>query len=85
MQNTNLYKQLSLEDLKSVHSFRLWIKESLSHLYTNKEITNTHLLIYLDYMKSVIAEAENVDKPFWLNLIRQLENKLKSLKRVEKS
>jgi len=83
MPNTNRYNTIRLDNLKSLEAFRMWIKENLPNLYRNKKIPDEHLLIFLSYIKRVMSEAEEIDKSFWLSLVRQLESNLKSINRVE--
>lgn len=75
-------KDLKPVDLESPQAFRTWIKTNMEHRYGGKEIPPTHLLIYLDYIESQIRKNNQIDKLFWLGLMRNLKSKFSSLKRV---
>lgn len=77
------FQTITPNDLANVNSFRKWIKKNLEHLYTRKDVPTEHLLIYIDYMKSIIQKNKKVDVPFWMSLIRKLDSDIKSLKKVE--
>lgn len=83
----NKQSRISPEDLGGVEAFRVWIKNNLKHLYKpqeqDKKIPNEHLLIYLDYVKRVVIDSEQIEHPFWLRLIRTMESELQAIKRVE--
>jgi len=83
MQN-NRFQKLELSDIRSVNSFRIWIKNSLGNIYANKEVPNEHLLIYLNYVEEVVNNKENIDKVLWLKQLRKLESDIISLNKVEK-
>ncbi len=72
------------EDLASVDNFRRWVKNNLSHIYHGKKIPQDHLLICLDYIRDVVNKSGEIDVPFWMQLIRELESDLKSIKEAEK-
>jgi hypothetical protein len=74
---------LEAEDLFTVESFRRWIKKHFQHLYLKSDIPLEHLLIYLNYIRSLIFNLDDVDKSFWVKLIGNLEKDINSLKRVE--
>lgn len=76
------YQPITHKDLINPNVFRQWIKKNLEHLYIRKNIPNEHLLIYLDYIKSIISKAP-VDVPFWMDMVRKLESDIKSIKNVE--
>jgi hypothetical protein len=74
---------LTLENVSSVNSLRVWAKERLGNIYTNKKVPNKHLLIYLDYIEGVVKKEENIDKVFWLKQIRELRDNIGSLDKAE--
>ena len=77
------YQKITPKDLTSPHAFKLWIQNNLEHLYVGKNIINEHLLIYLDYVEQVIRKSNQIDRPFWMEIIRKLNADLKSIKKVE--
>lgn len=83
MPTTIRHQQITLKDLGNTHAFRTWIKNNLQHLYVRKNIPTEHLLIYLDYVKRIIQKDEQIDVPFWMDIIRKLESEIKSIKKVE--
>jgi hypothetical protein len=82
MQNTNRAADITLSDLKDLDSFKRWLKHHLS-FYEDDKISNSHLLIYLDYIENIVMDSDIEDKNYWLKLFKDLESKLKTFKRVE--
>jgi len=83
MSTQNQFDILKPINIQSIQAFRGWIKEKMPHLYPGKEIPEEHLLIFLGYVKNKVEEAREIDRAFWLSLIRGLESKINSIKRVE--
>jgi hypothetical protein len=68
-------------DLADVTALKNWLRKNLG-LYSHK-IPNAHLLIYIDYIKTMVMNEDNIDKGYWLDLIKDLESKVRTFKRVE--
>lgn len=81
MQTTNKIEKLKQTDLQSPDNFRQWIKKNLNNLYQEKEVLDEHLLIYLDYIEKTISEIREIDRPYWLKVVRELKSNLESIKR----
>ncbi len=77
------YQKIMPQNLINPNAFRLWIKENLGHLYIRQNIPVDHLLIYLDYVRQTISKNEQIDVPFWMDMVRKLESEIKSIKKVE--
>jgi hypothetical protein len=84
MPNTNKLAGLTISDLQDLESFKKWLRQHLE-FYDDGKISNSHLLIYLDYIEAEVMDNQNIDKGYWLQLVKNLETKIRSFKRVEKS
>jgi hypothetical protein len=72
MQNNH---KLYIEDLKSAASFRTWVKELIPH-YKLKEVPDSDLLIYLDYIDDKVLNSDGLDKPLWSRVVSELKKRV---------
>jgi len=82
MQNKDL-RELKLSDIESPESLRNWIKKNLENIYMNNEVSNDHLLIYLDYLKSNLKKTEEIDVPCWSRSLTKLQLTVEKLLKWE--
>jgi hypothetical protein len=74
----NRIAQLKHEDLVSGVSLKNWLKENL-HAYTNKDVPDEHLLIYVDYIEGKVRENDSIDKRIWLKTIGELKERIEAV------
>lgn len=83
MQKQKRYDFLPLTALSSLAALKSWLKENISFYRFEKEISESDLLIYFDYIENKVRESQEIDRVFWLKLIRGLREKLRVVKNEE--
>jgi hypothetical protein len=73
-------------DLDTVFTFKHWVKENLE-IYRDKSGTDKdtkvvpyeHLLIYLEYLSTIIMDNKDIDRSAWLKQVGRLIVKTKKI------
>lgn len=84
MQTQNRYGKLQQKDLSSLANLKAWLKDNISIYKFEKDVGDQDLLIYIDYIENKVREYQGeIDKRFWLKLIRQLRERMRVIKETE--
>lgn len=68
-------KPLTLKDLTTLADLKAWLRKSVK-FHKKYEVTDEHLLIYLDYIAEQVKNAGNITKQAWLNQIAELKQRI---------
>ena len=73
-----LYKILNIEDLNSLVSLSVWLKDSLSLYSDDKKIPKNHLISFLEHLRRKAEEQRVDNKTEWFNELDQMLERVKA-------
>lgn len=77
-------KNLLLKDLIDIATFKKWIRDSI-YFHKNNEVSDQHVLIYLDYIMDMVKSNLNISKDTWIAQIVNLKERLRIQNEQSKS
>jgi len=72
----NLKIALKIDDIRSIISFREWLKDNLD-VFKSKNPSNEEVLIYLDYIKNSLYSERLSNKKEYLKKIKRITKRVK--------